>query len=115
MCCILFLFTNSATTFVTSANTLLLQRTAARYPIRSNSTFLQAAVEGSGGGTQLDSTFHQAAVEASDGRAQVDSTLHQAAVLLFEQGDVNLPARVSPEASLNKIVCRMREKTQAQV
>ena len=58
----------------------------------------------------MDSTLHQAAVEDSDGRAQMDSTLHQAAVLLFEQGDVNLPARVSPEASLNKIVCRMREK-----
>ena len=53
--------------------------------------------------TTLDSTLHQAAVEDSDGRAQMDSTLHQAAVLLFEQGDVNLPARVSPEALLTEL------------
>ena len=30
--------------------------------------------------TQMESTFHQAAVEASGGGTRVDSTLHQAAV-----------------------------------
>ena len=39
---------------------------------QTESTFLQAAVEASGGGTRADVSLHQATVEVSEGGARLD-------------------------------------------
>ena len=56
-----------------------------------DSTFHQAAVEASGGGTRVDGTLHQAAVEASGGGRQecrdaIGEYLHQAVVEASDGG-----------------------------